>query len=138
MARGLQKERAIPDHLLTTSPMHTTIKRLLLAGGFAIAGVAVASAADNASDKAKAAEAAAVADMQKAKEQFSKQRDAVLAERQKLIEEFKGATEEKKKEIIERMQKQQKEFAEAMRELGKQQRDEARKLRETSGKPGGR
>ena len=116
--------------------MNTTYKRLLLAGAFAIAGVAVASADDKPSDKAKAAETAA-ADVQKAKDQFSKQRDAMLSDRQKLVDQLKTATAEDRKKIIEQLQQQQKDFADQMRELQKQQRDEARKLRESSGKPGG-
>jgi hypothetical protein len=130
--------------------MNTTFKRLLLAGVFAVAGLAVASAADDKSsakptpmplikpDTAKAVPMAASADVQKLIDQFSKQRDAMLADRQKLIDQLKGATDEQRKAILEQMQKQQKDFADAMRELGKQQRDDARKLRENAGKPGGR
>ena len=124
--------------------MKTTLKRLLFAGAFAVAGVAVASAEDkagaaksDATGKAKAT-ATASSDIQKLVEQFAKQRDTMLTDRQKLLDQLKGATEEQRKAIIERMQQQQKDFAEAMRELGKAQRDEARKLRENSGRPGGR
>lgn len=125
-------------------PMNTTVKRLLLAGAFAVAGVTAVSAADKpAADKSAAAEKAKAAgsssaDIQKLIDQLSKQRDGMLADRQKLLDQLKGATEENRKKILEQMQQQQKDFAEAMRELGKAQRDEARKLRENSGRPGGR
>jgi hypothetical protein len=123
--------------------MNTTLKQLLLAAGaLAVAGATLAVAADDGAarkpaEKAKP-DAAANADVQKLLDQFSKQRDAMLSDRQKLLDQLKTATEADKKLIMEKLQQQVKDFNETMRELGKLQRDEARKLRENAGRPGGR
>ncbi len=75
-------------------------------------------------------------DLRKLIDQFSKRRDSVLADRQALLEQLKNATADQRKQILEKMQAQQKDLLEAQRSLGKQIRDEMRKLRETT--PGSR
>ena len=118
--------------------VNTAFKRFLLIAGFAVAGVAAASAEDKASAATEKAKVSSAAEVDKAKEQLKKQSEAMLSERQKLIEQLKGASEEQRKSILEKLHQQQKDFIEAVRELGKQQRDEQRRLRESSGKTGGR
>ena len=76
--------------------------------------------------------APAAGEVKKDMEKFSSQRDAMLAERQALINQLKSATEEQRKAILEKM----KEMGEAQRELSKQIRDDLRKLRQGSGSPG--
>ncbi len=116
----------------------------MIAAGLAVAGSLCGGEdrAGAAAEKAKAAVKAtavdAAAEMQKAKDDFKNQTDAILAERQKLIDQMKGATEEQKKAIKAKLEEQMKHFADAMRELGRQQRDEARKMRENTARPGGR
>lgn len=83
-------------------------------------------------DKSQAKAAAASGDVKKDMEKFSSQRDAMLAERQALINQLKNATEEQRKAILEKM----KEMGDAQRELSKQIRDDLRKLRQGSGSPG--
>ena len=65
-------------------------------------------------------------------EKFNSQRDAMLAERQALINQLKNATDEQRKSILEKM----KELGEAQRELSKQIRDDLRKFRQGQGSPG--
>ena len=83
-------------------------------------------------DRSQAKAAAASGDVKKDMEKFSSQRDAMLAERQALINQLKNATEEQRKAILEKM----KEMGDAQRELSKQIRDDLRKLRQGSGSPG--
>lgn len=64
-------------------------------------------------------------------EQFNAKRDAMMAERQALLNQLKGATEDQRKAILEKMQAQMKDLLEAQRALGKQTRDEIRKLRQS-------
>ena len=147
---------------ISPSHMNTALKRLLLAGGLAAASVTLVAAADekttgpkempatvpdnakivpmpaSSADKTKVAQLTTSPEVQKLVDQFGKQRDTILANRQKLIDQLKGATEEERKAIIEKLQQQQKDMADQMRELSKLQRDEARKQRENSAKPGGR
>ena len=75
-------------------------------------------------EKAKALTDSA-AEVEKLKKQFADNRDAFLAERQKLIEKLRSATEEEKQKIQEQLQKQM----DAMREYARQQRDDLRKQR---------
>ena len=75
-------------------------------------------------------------DLSKLIDQFTKRRDSMLADRQALLDQLKSATAEQRKEILEKMQAQQKDLIEAQRALGKQIRDEMRKLREST--PGSR
>jgi septal ring factor EnvC (AmiA/AmiB activator) len=76
--------------------------------------------------------APASGEVKKDMEKFSSQRDAMLAERQALINQLKNATEEQRKAILEKM----KEMGAAQRELSKQIRDDLRKLRQGPGSPG--
>lgn len=107
-------------------------KLLLIASALA-AGAGMASAQSN--DGARAS-APAAADVRKAMEQFNAKRDATLASRQELMNQLKGATEQERKIILEKLQAQQKELLETQRALGKQIRDDMRKQRESL-KPGG-
>jgi len=70
-------------------------------------------------------------DVKKITEKFSAQRDAVLADRQALLDQLKTATAEQRKAIIEKMQAQQKDLLDAQRALGKQIRDDLRQLRQS-------
>jgi type IV pilus biogenesis protein CpaD/CtpE len=71
-------------------------------------------------------------DVKKDIERFSSQRDAMLAERQALVNQLKTATDEQRKAIIEKM----KELGDTQRELSKQIRDDLRKLRQGQGTSG--
>ena len=75
-------------------------------------------------------------DLSKLIDQFTKRRDSMLADRQALLDQLKNATAEQRKQILEKMQAQQKDLIDAQRALGKQIRDEMRKLREST--PGSR
>jgi recombinational DNA repair ATPase RecF len=123
--------------------MKASLKRLLLAGGLAIAGVVAARAADEATAakpdvKAKAeADKAKAADVKNLKDQLAKQADAVLAARQKMIDQLKTATEEQRKAILEKMKAQQQDFVEAQHSLYLQLRDEMRQTRQGQRRGGG-
>ena len=84
-----------------------------------------------AADAPAAKEKPATADVQKAMDQFSAKRDAIIAGRQALIDKLKSATAEQRQAILAQMQAQQKDLLETQRELGKQIRDELRKLRQS-------
>ena len=51
---------------------------------------------------------------------------------------MKKILQQMEQQMLQKMEQQMKDFADTMRELGKAQRDEARRLRESSGRPGGR
>ncbi|WP_146180088.1 hypothetical protein [Opitutus sp. ER46] len=76
------------------------------------------------------------ADLQKLMKEFSARRDAILADREAFMNQLKTATVEQRKEILAKMQAQQKELVEAQRAIGRQIRDEMRKLKLAS--PAGR
>lgn len=77
-------------------------------------------------------------DLSKLIDEFQQRRDSMLADRQKLLEQLRTATVEQRKQILARMQAQQKDLLDAQRALGKQIRDEMRKMRETLPGPGHR
>jgi hypothetical protein len=79
-------------------------------------------------DVAKLAGAPQSAVVQKLVDQFSAKRDTLIADRQALLNQLKGATAEQRKAILEKMQAQEKELVDAQRALGKQMRDDLRKL----------
>ena len=70
-------------------------------------------------------------DLQKLIEQFKSRRDAMLADRQALLNQLKNATEDQKHAILEKMRARQKDLIDEERALGKQIRDEMRRLRDT-------
>jgi PBP1b-binding outer membrane lipoprotein LpoB len=74
-------------------------------------------------------------DVQKLTEQFTQQRDAILAQRQGLIDQLKNATDKQRAAIIKQIEAQQKQFEDAQRALYKQLRDDLRK--ERASKPPG-
>jgi hypothetical protein len=78
------------------------------------------------------------ADVQKVMDQFSAQRDAMIADHQKLIDQLKTATAEQRAAIMAQMHEQQKGLLEAQRVLGKQIRDDLRRLRQSQPAGGGR
>ncbi len=98
---------------------------LLIAAVLAVGGLRAAEA-PAAKEKEKPA-----ADVKAAMDQFSAKREAVLKERQALLEQLKNATAEQRKAILDQMQAQQKDLLESQRALGRQIRDELRKLRQT-------
>jgi hypothetical protein len=112
-------------------------KILLLATAIFFAAGA-ANAADRAEAAASKPEVAGQVspDLQKLIEQFKSRRDSMLADRQLLLDQLKNATVEERKQILDKMQTQQKQLVEAQRALGKQIRDEMRRLREST--PGSR
>jgi hypothetical protein len=79
----------------------------------------------NASDNAK--------EVHEVLAEFRTIREGYLAQRKALLEQLKGASEEKKKEILEQLRKESAERDEEERALGKQIRDDLKKLRETRG-----
>ena len=92
-----------------------------------------ARAAETAASKEKPA-----ADVKSAMDQFSAKRDAMLQERQALLDQLKNATAEQRKAILDQMQAQQKDLLETQRALGRQIRDELRKLRQSQPAGGNR
>lgn len=88
--------------------------------------------------KSAAADPAKVAadNLQKAKEQLAVRSDQYLADRQKLIDQYKSATEEQKKTLLAKMEEQRQSMLEASREIAKQARDDARKQRQNGVPPG--
>ena len=115
----------------------SSLKKLFVAAVLAAsAGLCVAQTnpstppAVKAADVAKAAGASQSADVQKLVDQFSAKRDTLIADRQALVNQLKGATADQRKAILEKMQAQEKELVDAQRALGKQLRDEMRKLRQ--------
>ena len=78
------------------------------------------------------------ADVKSAMEQFNAKRDAMLKDRQALVDQLKNATAEQRKAILDQMQAQQKDLLETQRALGRQIRDELRKLRQSQPAGGNR
>ena len=62
--------------------------------------------------------------------QLNTQRDQMIAEQDDLQKQYKAATEEKRKEILKKIQDRQKQFEETLAALHKQIRDEQRKQRQ--------
>jgi len=108
------------------------------------AATGLARAADTPAKPATAAQTApkaekpATADVQKSIEQFNVKRDAMIADRQAMLDQLKNATADQKKAILDQMQAQQKDLLEAQRALGRQIRDELRKLRQSQPAGGNR
>jgi hypothetical protein len=73
-------------------------------------------------------------DVKKLVEQLSTERDTLIADHAELVKQLKDATEERKKEIIAKIEAQKKAFEEVTSALHKEIRDEQRKHRATSGK----
>jgi hypothetical protein len=103
----------------------------------ALAAVAVGMRAADAPAK-PAAKPDKPADVQKAIDQFNAKRDAMIADRQAMLDRLKNATAEDKKAILDQMQAQQKDLLDAQRALGRQIRDELRKLRQSQPSGGNR
>lgn len=118
---------------------------VLVSAFFAAAGLGRAADAPAKADKAAKAEVQPVAaevkksieqqpvsaDVKKSIDQFNAKRDAMIANRQAMLDQLKNATADQKKAILEQMQAQQKDLLEAQRALGRQIRDELRKLRQS-------
>jgi hypothetical protein len=81
-------------------------------------------------ESSKLATVQVTADVQKLINQFSAKRDTLIADRQALVNQLKGATADQRKAILDKMQAQEKELVDAQRALGKQLRDDLRKLRQ--------
>ncbi|MEY2878758.1 MAG: hypothetical protein RLZZ15_1138 [Verrucomicrobiota bacterium] len=111
--------------------MKSSLKSLFLACGL-LAGVA-ASGAENASQ----ATAKPATDVKSLQAQLGAQRDAVLAARQKMIEQLATATAEQRKVILEKLQAQQKDLMETQRALYRQIQDEMRRRRDSAPRSGG-
>jgi esterase/lipase len=115
----------------------------LLALGMSAGVVRGAESATSADAKKAAAAAAAAkerakktspAELKKLLEEMSKERDVMIAEYDALVKQMKDASEEKKKEIREKLEAQSKKFEEVSNALLKQIRDEQRKQRQNAGK----
>ena len=78
------------------------------------------------------------ADVKSAMDQFSAKRDAMIKDRQALLDQLKNATAEERKAILDQMQAQQKDLLETQRALGRQIREELRKLRQSQPAGGSR
>jgi cytochrome c556 len=114
--------------------MNAKIINKLMAAAFLVACTSL-FAADASSTKQEAASAGktvAPAAVKKDMEKFNAQRDAMLADRQALVNQLKTATDEQRKVILEKM----KELGDAQRELSKQIREDLRKLRQGQGSSG--
>ena len=112
---------------------------LFLAAWLAV-GVGLRAADQPAKSAAPAAKTdkPAPTEVQKAMDQFSAKRDAMIADRQALLDQLKNANAEQRKAILGRMQAQQKDLLEAQRALGRQIRDDLRKLRQSQPAGGSR
>lgn len=112
----------------------STAQRLLVVALFALA--AGAGFAADAASEAKAAmekqKVKSAADVKKALEEVSKQRDQFISEYEALARQLKAATEEQKQQIREKMESQKKQFEDATNALHKAIRDEQRKLRSSA------
>ena len=86
----------------------------------------MAAAAAAAKERAKKA---SPAELRKLYEEINKERDLMIAEFDALAKQMKNATEEKKKEIREKLEAQSKKFEEVTNSLLKLIRDEQRKQR---------
>lgn len=88
------------------------------------------SAAAAAKERAKKSPA----ELKKLLEEVSKERDVMIAEFDALAKQMKDASEEKKKEIREKLEAQSRKFEEVSNALLKLIRDEQRKQRQNAGK----
>ena len=106
--------------------MFRTLHNLAVVTGIALSGAsfAVAAAAPSADSAAKAP-----AELQKLVEQSNQQRDRMIAEHDALARQLKDATEDKRREIYEKMNEQKKAFEAAQSALHKRIRDEQRAQR---------
>lgn len=95
----------------------------------AMAGMA--RAANAPAPKGNVAAAPSSTDLQNLIAQFKSKRDAMLADRQALLNQLKNATEDQKRAILAKMRARQKDLIDEERALGRQIRDEMRRLRET-------
>lgn len=102
---------------------------LLLLAATVLSGGSVCAA--DATPPAPQATANASSELQNLKGQFKARRDALLADRQALLNQLKTATAEQRKAILEKMEAQRKDLFEAQRALGRQIRDEMRRLRQS-------
>ncbi|MFM8338072.1 MAG: hypothetical protein ACKODK_21155 [Opitutaceae bacterium] len=93
--------------------------------GMALGGASFAGAAVPAADSS----AKAPAELQKLVEQSNQQRDRMIAEHDALARQLKDATEEKRREIYEKMSEQKKAFEAAQSALHKRIREEQRAQR---------
>jgi Skp family chaperone for outer membrane proteins len=75
---------------------------------------------------------ASPAELRKLFEEVNKQRDTMIADFEALAKQMKDASEEKKKEIREKLEQQKKNFEEVSNALMKQIRDEQRKQRQSA------
>jgi len=114
--------------------MNATILNKLIAATLLVACTSLfaADTPPTKQDAGSAAKVAAPADVKKDMERFNVQRDAMLADRQVLVNQLKSATDEQRKVILEKM----KELGDAQRELSKQIREDLRKLRQAQGSSG--
>jgi hypothetical protein len=71
-------------------------------------------------------------------DQFTAKRDAMIKDRQALLDQLKNATADERKAILDQMQAQQKDLLETQRALGRQIREELRKLRQSQPAGGSR
>ena len=126
---------------LVTVFSNTKLSRLLALALIALAAsVGVAHGADGATSSTEAkisavkerAKKVSPAELRKLYEEVNKQRDAMIADFDVLAKQMKDATEEKKKEIREKLEAQKKKFEEVTNALMKQIRDEQRKQRQNS------
>jgi hypothetical protein len=78
------------------------------------------------------------ADVKSAMDQFTAKRDAMIKDRQALLDQLKDATADERKAILDQMQAQQKDLLETQRALGRQIREELRKLRQSQPAGGSR
>jgi len=134
---------------LSNHPTSTAFRLLavaflaLSAGVGAIRGAETAKAADSkgavaaVKDKSTVKEkerarknGTSASDVRKLHEELSKQRDIMIADFDALAKQMKDATEEKKKEIREKMEAQKKAFEEVTNALHRQIREEQRKERQ--------
>ncbi len=106
--------------------MFRTSPNLVCVIGIAIGGASFAfGAAAPAADSA----AKAPAELQKLVEQSNQQRDRMIAEHDALARQLKDASEDKRREIYEKMSEQKKAFEAAQSALHKRIRDEQRAQR---------
>ena len=126
-----------PDvSVFSTTKLFRLLAAALFALGAAVGAVSGAEAVSAAEAKVLAAKErarkASPAELRKLYEEVSKQRDAMIADFDALTKQMKDASEEKKKEIREKLEAQSKKFEEVTNALMKQIRDEQRKQRQNA------
>jgi Skp family chaperone for outer membrane proteins len=134
------KGPGITVRLFSSTRISRMIAMSIVALGFASGAMRAADTSNSIEAKNTAATVAAKerarkaspAELRKLFEEVNKQRDTMIADFEALAKQMKDASEEKKKEIREKLEQQKKNFEEVSNALMRQIRDEQRKQRQSA------